>query len=105
MIEFKLPSLGADMDEGMLVAWLIAPGDTVERGQVIAEVETDKGIIEVECWEDGYVDRLLLEPSSTKLLVGTPIAVLQLPGEAAPDERVGVADGVERAVAEPDIVE
>ena len=105
MIEFKLPSLGADMDEGMLVAWLIAPGDTVERGQVVAEVETDKGIIEVECWEDGFVDRLLLEPSSTKLSVGTPIAVLRLPGEAAPDERVGVADVVERAAAEPDIVE
>jgi pyruvate dehydrogenase E2 component (dihydrolipoamide acetyltransferase) len=105
MIEFKLPSLGADMDEGMLIAWLIAPGDTVERGQVVAEVETDKGIIEVECWEDGYVDRLLLEPSSTKLSVGTPIAVLRSPGEAAPDERIGVADVVERAVAEPDIVE
>jgi pyruvate dehydrogenase E2 component (dihydrolipoamide acetyltransferase) len=104
MIEFKLPSLGADMDEGMLVAWLIAPGDTVERGQVVAEVETDKGIIEVECWEDGYVDRLLLEPSSTKLSVGTPIAVLRSPGEAAPDERAGVADVGERAVAVPDMV-
>ena len=81
MIEFKLPSLGADMDEGMLVAWLVAPGDIVERGQVIAEVETDKGIIEVECWEDGYVDELLLEPSSTKLSVGTPIAVLRTTAE------------------------
>jgi len=105
MIEFKLPSLGADMDEGMLVAWLIAPGDTVERGQVVAEVETDKGIIEVECWEDGYVDRLLLEPSSTKLSVGTPIAVLRSSGEAASDEGAGVADVMERAVAVPDIVE
>ena len=105
MIEFKLPSLGADMDEGMLVAWLVAPGDTVERGQVVAEVETDKGIIEVECWEDGYVDRLLLEPSPTKLSVGTPIAMLRSSGEAASDERVGVADLVERAVAAPDVFE
>ena len=77
MIEFKLPSLGADMDEAMLVAWLVAPGDTVERGQVIAEVETDKGIIEVECWEEGVVDELLLQPGPTKLRVGTPIATLQ----------------------------
>jgi pyruvate dehydrogenase E2 component (dihydrolipoamide acetyltransferase) len=105
MIEFKLPSLGADMDEGMLVAWLIAPGDTVERGQVIAEVETDKGIIEVECWEDGYVDRLLLEPSSTKLSVGTPIAVLRSPGEAASDERVEMDDVEARASVAPDVVE
>jgi pyruvate dehydrogenase E2 component (dihydrolipoamide acetyltransferase) len=105
MIEFKLPSLGADMDEGILVAWLIAPGDTVERGQVIAEVETDKGIIEVECWEDGYVDRLLLEPSSTKLSVGTPMAMLRSPGEAAPDERVEMDDVVARVSAAPDVVE
>jgi pyruvate dehydrogenase E2 component (dihydrolipoamide acetyltransferase) len=105
MIEFKLPSLGADMDEGMLVAWLIAPGDTVERGQVIAEVETDKGIIEVECWEDGYVDRLLLDPSATKLSVGTPIAVLRSPGEAASYERVEMDDVGARASAAPDVVE
>jgi pyruvate dehydrogenase E2 component (dihydrolipoamide acetyltransferase) len=107
MIEFKLPSLGADMDEGMLVAWLIAPGDTVERGQVIAEVETDKGIIEVECWGEGYVDELLLEPSSTKLAVGTPIAVLRGTDETAPGERVD-AHG-EKVIVEPssavDIVE
>ena len=87
MIEFTLPSLGADMDEGTLVAWLIAPGDTVERGQVVAEVETDKGIIEVECWHDGYVDELLLEPSDTKLSVGTPIAVLRSSDDAGATER------------------
>ena len=95
------------MDEGMLVAWLIAPGDTVERGQVIAEVETDKGIIEVECWEEGYVDELLLEPSSRKLLVGTPIAMLRGTGETAPGERVDTHG--EEVIVEPsspvDIVE
>ena len=42
MREFALPSLGADMDEGMLADWLVEAGDTVTRGQVIAEVETDK---------------------------------------------------------------
>lgn len=99
MIEFKLPSLGADMDEGMLVAWLIAPGDTVERGQVVAEVETDKGIIEVECWQDAYVDELLLEPSDAKLSVGTPIAVLRPNDGSAPDERT--EDQVEPPIVEP----
>ena len=62
MKEFVLPSLGADMDEGMLAAWLVSPGDTVHRGDVIAEVETDKGIIEVECWEDAVIGELLVEP-------------------------------------------
>ena len=74
MIDFKMPSLGADMDEAMLVGWLVAPGDQVARGDVIAEVETDKGVMEVECWDDGVIDELLVEPSSEKLPVGTPLA-------------------------------
>lgn len=77
MTDFVLPSLGADMDEGALVAWLVAPGDTIERGQIVAEVETDKGIIEVECWEDATVDELLVEAGEVRLAVGTPIARLR----------------------------
>ena len=76
MREFALPSLGADMDEGMLADWLVEAGDTVTRGQVIAEVETDKGIIEVEIWEDAVIAELLVEPGETRLPVGTPIARL-----------------------------
>ncbi len=83
MKDFVLPSLGADMDEGMLEAWLVAPGDAVTRGQVIAEVETDKGIIEVEVWEDAIIDELLVEPSGSRLRVGTPIARLRSPGEVS----------------------
>jgi pyruvate dehydrogenase E2 component (dihydrolipoamide acetyltransferase) len=82
MKEFVLPSLGADMDEGMLAAWLVSPGDTVHRGDVIAEVETDKGIIEVECWEDAVIGELLVEPGPERLAVGTPIAVLRAVNES-----------------------
>lgn len=74
MSDFVLPSLGADMDEGALVAWLVGPGDVVQRGQIVAEVETDKGIIEVECWDDVTVEELLVEAGETRLSVGTPIA-------------------------------
>ena len=74
MIDFVLPSLGADMDEAMLVTWLVEPGDHVEYGQIIAEVETDKGIIEIECWHNGVVDELLRRPGPDKLAVGTPLA-------------------------------
>ncbi|HEX6301355.1 MAG TPA: 2-oxo acid dehydrogenase subunit E2 [Acidimicrobiia bacterium] len=74
MIDFVLPSLGADMDEAMLVAWLVEPGDHVEYGQIIAEVETDKGIIEIECWHDGVIEELLRRPGPEKLSVGTPLA-------------------------------
>jgi pyruvate dehydrogenase E2 component (dihydrolipoamide acetyltransferase) len=83
MKDFTLPSLGADMDEGMLAAWLVAPGDTITRGQVIAEVETDKGIIEVECWEDAVVAELVVEPSEERLAVGTVIARLDAMDSAA----------------------
>ncbi|PND50521.1 biotin/lipoyl-containing protein, partial [Rhodococcus sp. ENV425] len=55
MFEFTLPSLGADMDEGTLTEWRVAPGDTVERGQVIASVDTAKAEVEVEIWRDGVV--------------------------------------------------
>ena len=56
MAEFLMPSLGADMDAGTLVEWLKKPGDPVKRGEIIAVVETQKGAIEVECFEDGIVD-------------------------------------------------
>ena len=76
MAEFRMPSLGADMVAGTLVEWRIAPGDVVKRGDVVAEVETDKGAIEVEIFENGVVDRLLVEPG-TKVPVDTPLAVIR----------------------------
>jgi hypothetical protein len=48
MIEFKLPSLGADMDEGKLLEWKVSPGDTVKKGQVVAIVDTSKAAVDVE---------------------------------------------------------
>ena len=56
-----MPSLGADMDAGTLVEWMVKPGDEVKRGQVVAVVETQKGAIEVEIWESGTLDRVVVE--------------------------------------------
>ncbi len=86
MIEFKLPSLGADMDEGTLLEWQVKPGDTVKRGQVVAVVDTAKAAVDVECWHDGKVFELLIEPGA-KVPVGTPIATLLETGESAPSVR------------------
>lgn len=80
MIEFTMPALGADMDEGRLDEWRIAPGDTVTRGQIVAVVETTKAAVEIECWHDGVVDRLLV-PVGETVAVGTPLATLLEPGE------------------------
>lgn len=85
MIEFKLPSLGADMDEGTLLEWKIKPGDVVERGRVVAVVDTAKAAIDVESWEEGTVSRLLVQPGE-KIPVGTPMALFLAPGETEPTE-------------------
>ena len=83
MIDFKLPSLGADMDQGKLLQWHVKPGDSVKRGQVIAVVDTSKAAVDVECWDDGTVHQLVVQPGET-VPVGTVLATLLAPGEAAP---------------------
>lgn len=80
MLEFTLPSLGADMDEGTLLEWRVRPGDAVKRGQVVAVVDTTKAAIDVECWEEGTVDEIIVDPG-TKIPVGTVLARLREPGE------------------------
>jgi pyruvate dehydrogenase E2 component (dihydrolipoamide acetyltransferase) len=75
MAEFRMPSLGADMDDGTLIDWRVKPGDTVKRGDVIAEVETAKGVIEIEIFEDGMVDQILVE-AGTKVPVGETLAII-----------------------------
>ncbi|MGW0283472.1 dihydrolipoamide acetyltransferase family protein [Streptomyces sp. NPDC003236] len=96
MTAFTMPSLGADMDEGVLREWLVGPGDPVRRGDVVAVVETDKAAIEVECFETGTVGRLLVEPG-TRVPVGTPLAVIEA---IEPSARPG-ARGNRPAAAEP----
>ena len=77
-----MPALGADMDAGILLEWKVAPGDTVKRGDIVAVVETSKADIEVEVFEDGVVERLLVD-EGLKVPVGTPLAVIAPAGAAA----------------------
>ena len=80
MIEFKLPSLGAEMDEGTLLEWKVKPGDPVKEGDVVAVVDTSKSAIDVEIWETGTIWELVHQPPEV-LPVGTVIARLLEPGE------------------------
>ena len=80
--EILMPSLGADMESGLLVEWRIRPGDHVSRGDVIAVVETDKGVIEAESFVDGRVEELLVAPGA-RADVGVPIARLAGGGDAS----------------------
>lgn len=76
-----MPSLGADMEAGTLVEWLVKPGDAVKPGDIVAVVETQKGAIEIEIFEPGTVERFLVEPGAT-VPVGTPLALILAEGGA-----------------------
>jgi len=83
MIEFRMPSLGADMEAGTLVEWLIKPGEAVTRGDVVAVVETQKGAIEIEIFNAGVVAELAV-PVGQRVPVGTVLARLNGGAVAAP---------------------
>lgn len=82
MAQFLMPILGADMTEGKLIAWRKRPGDRIERGEIIAEVETDKADVEVECYVPGVLEKFLADEGAT-VAVGTPIALIKADDEAA----------------------
>lgn len=87
----NMPKLGFDMAEGTLVRWVKAEGETVTKGEVLAEIETDKATVEVESPYTGVVARHLVQ-EKTSVPVGTPIAVVGEPGE-----KVDVPDDAEPA--------
>jgi pyruvate dehydrogenase E1 component beta subunit len=83
MTQILMPALSPTMEEGNLAKWLIKPGDKIEPGQVIAEIETDKATMEVEAVDEGMVAELLVPEGAQGVKVNTPIAVLE-DGEGAP---------------------
>ena len=78
-----MPSLGADMEAGTLVEWTVKPGDHVKRGDIVAVVETQKGAIEIEIFETGRVEQMLVEVGA-KVPVGTPLARIGSDQESEP---------------------
>jgi len=80
-IDITMPSLGADMTEGMLAEWLIKVGDKVQHGDVIAVLETQKGAIDMEVYDDGIISELLVKPPKT-VPVGTLLGRLNDSGLA-----------------------
>lgn len=95
---FTMPSLGADMEAGTLVEWLVEPGDTVKRGDVVAVVETQKGAIEIECFQEGIVQALKADPGA-ELPVGAPLALIRAPGETSSDNDALPNDARQPALA------
>ncbi|MCB9160307.1 MAG: 2-oxo acid dehydrogenase subunit E2 [Caldilineaceae bacterium] len=102
MAEFTMPSLGADMESGTLLEWLVKPGDEVHRGDVMAVVGTEKGDIEIEVFEDGVVDELLVD-AQREVPVGTVLAVVRGAGDekAAPAKTPAAAPKAEKPAPQP----
>jgi pyruvate dehydrogenase E2 component (dihydrolipoamide acetyltransferase) len=89
MAEFRMPSLGADMAAATLMEWKVKPGDRVRRGDIIAAVETDKGVIEIEVFEEGVIGELVV-PVGEKVPVGEVLALIR--AEGPPEQAPAVAE-------------
>jgi pyruvate dehydrogenase E1 component beta subunit len=84
MPNILMPALSPTMEEGKLSKWLVKEGDTVNPGDVLAEIETDKATMEVESVDSGKVEKLLVPEGTEGVKVNTPIALVLGDGEAAP---------------------
>ncbi len=93
-----MPKLGFDMQEGTLVRWVKVEGEQVNKGEVLAEIETDKATVEVESGFSGVVARQLVNQGDV-VPVGTPIAVIAAPGEKVEEAQKQAAQPAEKAPA------
>jgi pyruvate dehydrogenase E2 component (dihydrolipoamide acetyltransferase) len=98
MGEFRMPSLGADMESGTIVEWRVAPGDVVRRGDIVAVVDTEKSDIEIETFESGTVGELLV-PVGVEVQVGTPLATI-VTSRSSADAAVAAPNAPAAAVPE-----
>jgi len=100
--EILMPALSPTMEEGTLAKWLVKEGDTVNAGDLLAEIETDKATMEFEAVDEGTIGKILVEEGSEGVKVNTPIAVLLEEGESADDIKSGEASAPKSAgAAEP----
>lgn len=97
MADFLMPALGADMETGKVVQWLVKPGDRVRRGDVVAVVETHKGAIDVEIFLDGVIGGLV--PVGEELPVGAVLATVRQDGEGPAAQHEAAAPQVTAALS------
>src|SRR5947199_1905459 len=93
-----MPKMGYDMTEGKLLRWIKHEGDTINKGEAIAEIETDKVNIEVEAFDSGVLQRVLVQEGDT-VPVGERIAILAAPGETPAGEEKPATAGTAPAAA------
>ncbi|WP_438990512.1 pyruvate dehydrogenase complex E1 component subunit beta [Lentibacter sp.] len=103
-IEILMPALSPTMEEGTLAKWLVKEGDTVQSGDILAEIETDKATMEFEAVDEGVIGKLLIAEGTEGVKVNTPIALIGEEGEdmsAAPVAAAAAAAPAAEAPAAP----
>lgn len=98
MGEFKMPSLGSQMIDARLVKWLVKTGDTVRKGDIIGEIDTEKGLIDVEAFESGVIRELRAQEGEV-IPVGSVMAVIESEGEGK-DKRAEKKEEIVESVGE-----
>ena len=97
-LEILMPALSPTMEEGTLAKWLIAEGDRVQSGDLLAEIETDKATMEFEAVDEGVIGKILVAEGTANVKVNSAIAILLEDGDAA-DATAVPAQSTEVAVA------
>ena len=82
-LEILMPALSPTMEEGTLAKWLVAEGDRVQSGDLLAEIETDKATMEFEAVDEGVIGKLLVAEGTANVKVNSAIAILLEEGDAA----------------------
>ena len=91
-IEITMPRLSDTMEAGTVIKWNVKEGDSVKSGSVVADIETDKATMEMQCFDDGRMAAILVQPG-TQVKVGTPIAIVALDGEDVAKVKAGGVKG------------
>jgi pyruvate dehydrogenase E2 component (dihydrolipoamide acetyltransferase) len=99
--DITLPALAPSMLEGTLARWLKKPGETVEAGEQIAEIETDKALVELEAAVGGVLTEILVAQGTANVKVDTVIARVRASGAAAPDTAPAAPAPASAALAAP----
>src|SRR5262245_26339105 len=97
-VEIVMPRLSDTMTEGTIARWLKQPGDQVKKGEALAEIETDKALMQYESFEEGTLGEIKVGDGQTVPL-GEVIAILYRPGEATPGGASGEGGGAAAPVA------
>ena len=79
--EILMPALSPTMEEGKLSKWLVKEGDIVKAGDIIAEIETDKAIMEFETVDEGLIKKILVTNGTEEIKINSPIAIIELDSE------------------------